>query len=160
MIRYIFLDVDGTLTNGTYHVDCNGNISKDFFTRDFWAIRRAQEEGFEILLVTGANDECTIAKACLAKIPIIYGASDKVKEIEELMKNDPDWDWESTAYMGDAENDMGAMDKAAMNACPSDAIPEVLKMDNSLISYYKGGEGAVYEFIRHIFDRENKTWLT
>jgi len=155
-IKYIMVDVDGTLTNGYYHLGPNGEISKSFFTRDFWAMSRAMEEGFEVLFVTGAKDTCTYARAASANITVIGDSHEKVKDVEEVI---PGIDWDTVAFMGDGENDLGIFEKAGITGCPIDSVDEVVNSDMSLVSRFPGGSGCVHEFIKMIFALQDIPWV-
>ena len=158
-IKAILIDVDGTLTDGYYHVNENGSISKSFFTRDFWAIRRAKEEGFEVYLVTGATDGCAITKANFANIHIIAGSEDKVASVQDIVLDNSDLTWDDMAFIGDAENDIEIMDKCKVTGAPFDSIDEIINGDVSFVSNLSGGHGAVYDFIRFLFRLENIEWI-
>jgi len=158
-IKAIMIDVDGTLTDGLYHVDEKGVITKSFFTRDFWAIRRAREEGFDVYLVTGAIDGCAITKANFANIEIIAGSEDKVIDVQNIIVERSNFLWKNIAFIGDGENDIEIMNICGYTGAPSDAVEEILNGDLSFLSDKKGGEGAVYEFIRYIFRLENIEWI-
>jgi hypothetical protein len=54
------------------------------------------------------------------------------------------------AYIGDDDDDLPYMKQVA-NGCPADASRNV-KFFSSFISEYKGGEGAVRDFLEHLFD--------
>lgn len=157
-IKMICIDVDGTLTNGNYHISVSGDISKSFYTRDFWAMQRVAEEGILVYLVTGATDSCTIERASFVNIPIISGSSDKASDVQLIIDSEK-ISWDQVAFIGDAENDLEVMGKCGLTGCPSDAVEEILK-DVNYLSDFKGGRGAVHDFIKYILeDVNNIDWI-
>jgi len=159
-IKAIMIDVDGTLTDGNYYVNESGNITKSFFTRDFWAIERAKKAGFEVYLVTGAMDGCAVTKANYVDVKIISASEDKASDVQRIILDNSDLKWEEIAFIGDAENDLDIMNKCGLTGCPSDAVEEILK-DVNYTSEYVGGRGAVHDFIKYILeDIENIEWIS
>mgnify|MGYP001316147568 FL=1 len=57
--------------------------------------------------------------------------------------------FEEVAYIGDDLNDFEVMKKCGITGCPSDAVDEI-KNISDYVSKYKGGEGAVRDFIEWI----------
>jgi len=162
-IKYICIDCDGTLTDGKYTVDEYGKISKQFYTRDFYMIEEALKNGYIVIIATSSIDDViqekvkdfkshiNIDKKSLENLMIIQG--DKCARMFNYFSayNVP---FENIAYIGDAENDIDIMNKndIGLRGCPFDAIEEVKKYSD-VISSFKGGEGAVWEFIKFIMKR-------
>ena len=48
-LKSFAVDVDGSLTDGYYHVSESGIISKSFNTKDFYALHRMKQLGYDIL---------------------------------------------------------------------------------------------------------------
>ena len=145
-IKTFFIDVDGTLTDGSYEVSETGLISKSFNTRDFYALHRMYNTGYDIVIITGADDQVIEKKCCGLPFEIITSSITKVKDIERYQKREK-IKWEQTAFIGDAENDLEAMSRSYFSACPLDAIPEVTECVDYQ-SMIEGGRGAVYDIMR------------
>ena len=71
-VKLIAIDVDGTLTDGNYYINEAGDLYKNFFTRDMYAIDQAAKNGFQIVFVTGSRDRVIYAKVG-KKYPILSG---------------------------------------------------------------------------------------
>lgn len=159
-INVLAVDVDGTLTDGLYNVSSDGTITKGFHTRDFSAMDRLAKAGFIVLIITGANDGVIERKLATSKATgLILQANSKNKhaEISEWLAKEGKGGWERIAFIGDAENDLKAMEHAAWSSCPSDAIPEVI--DNShYVSEFPGGRGAVYDCVRKLCEKKGLKW--
>jgi 3-deoxy-D-manno-octulosonate 8-phosphate phosphatase (KDO 8-P phosphatase) len=159
-IKIAIVDVDGTLTNGMYTVDENGVTSKDFYTRDFWAMQRLQEEGIQVLILTHCYDTVIDKKIeCLpgkAKVNLFLKRLDwsvaKEQYLENMFNSIPGFGWESAAYIGDSENDLNSMRKAAFTACPNDSV-SIIKEESNYVATAKGGYGAVYEIVEYMLGK-------
>lgn len=156
-LKVIAMDLDGTITDGNYYVNENGGLFKNFNTKDMHAIYRASQNGFKVVIVTGATDHVVYAKLGRWGYKIISGSKDKVADLGNYLAENH-YSWVDVAFIGDGENDYKVMQKAAFSACPSNAIPELLE-DVSYVASAKGGEGAVYEIIRHIHKLRNIDWV-
>lgn len=179
-IKAAFFDLDGTLTDGMYHVGANGELTKSFYTRDFYGLHALDKAGIQVHILTHSDDNVIHEKIkCLDnyKFPI---------EVHHLTPNWVEtWGWQpgypksidkgeyltwwanknnielkEIAYMGDAEGDIPALKIAGMVGCPSDAVFEVrdLRLDDTYIMDvgFPGGKGAVHEFCRLILERNEQ----
>tara|TARA_Y100000310_G_scaffold285124_1_gene308350 strand:+ start:686 stop:1195 length:510 start_codon:yes stop_codon:yes gene_type:complete len=160
-VKCFWIDCDGTLTDGHYHVSDNGTLTKSFYTRDFWAIEELLKLGeYKVAIVTQASDNCIDMKCrgLLDRYPkhffVCKGVEDKYEFISSLFRPyDPYHenaceDWKLVFYIGDAENDVKCIEAAGWSACPADAIP-IVKEKVSFVCEQRGGRGAVYEAIMH-----------
>tara|TARA_B100000614_G_scaffold262915_1_gene301236 strand:- start:52020 stop:52499 length:480 start_codon:yes stop_codon:yes gene_type:complete len=155
-IRMIVTDVDGTLTDGRYFVSESGNVIKAFHTRDFWALRRAREEGIETFMLTSATDRCADEKSQTTGIPLVSASTSKAADLK-MIAEEKGIPLEQVAYIGDAENDIAAMELCGFTACPADAVQEVKQVSN-IVTDAKGGNAVVYEVVRYIFDKQELSW--
>jgi len=159
-IKLLVLDVDNVLTDGLYHILDNGVTMKSFYTRDFYAINELRKHDIKVLILTQSFGKCIQAKLdnlidpWKEHITLAARVDDKYAFLDEYLKK-IDLGWHQTAYMGDAENDLEAMQHAAITACPSDAIPEI-QGESNFISYQPGGSGAVYDFIMEIIAKRGE----
>jgi 3-deoxy-D-manno-octulosonate 8-phosphate phosphatase (KDO 8-P phosphatase) len=154
-VKLIAIDVDGTLTDGNYYINEAGDVYKNFFTRDMYAIDQAAKNGFQIVFLTGSRDRVIYAKVG-KKYPILSGCDNKfVKLSEYIIENK--LSWEEVAYIGDAENDYKCIVEAAFSGCPSDAVPEIIE-HSVYSSHFSGGKGAVYDVIRYFYRLRRIPW--
>jgi 3-deoxy-D-manno-octulosonate 8-phosphate phosphatase (KDO 8-P phosphatase) len=168
-IKIVCLDVDGTLTDGVYQISDKGEITKSFFTRDFYGIQKLLENDIIVAIISQSHDK--VIHEQIARIRshsdlwsnsyekklFVYNCiEDKQLCVEEVMmkynrKNNTKIWWENVAYMGDAENDIGCMELAKLTGCPADAIDEMEHFSN-FPSDFPGGKGAVYDFCKYILE--------
>lgn len=162
-IKAIITDCDGTLTDGYYEYHHDGSVSKQFNTRDMYALQRMENLGYRVYICTGASDPATkfrfakIQKEILIAKRDEFGNEDKVSVIETILERDG-FTWDNVAYIGDAENDLGPLSKASLSACPRDAIPEAKDLSN-FITDACGGRAAFYEFARYICKESGIKWI-
>ncbi len=184
-IKTVFIDVDNCLTDGKYIISSKGEVSKSFYTKDFYAISRLLELNITVVICTQSSAgviNAQIERICNEsndwkkwrknkKLLILTGVEYKIlvlmKYYKKYVKNvrnykvyEPECDYTTyikncVAYFGDAENDLECMKEVCYTGCPLDAIPEV-KEESNYISEFSGGNGCVYDFCMHILKKRGK----
>lgn len=145
-IRLLVFDVDGVLTDGNVYLDGNGNELKQFNTKDGLGIDRALEEGFKIAIISGRKSKAVSIRAKQLGINFVYqGIKDKRKILRDLQKKLKITKGE-TSFMGDDLPDLEVKDEVSLFVCPADAVQEVRKKADFIVSK-NGGCGAVREWI-------------
>jgi 3-deoxy-D-manno-octulosonate 8-phosphate phosphatase (KDO 8-P phosphatase) len=149
VIRLVVLDVDGVLTDGALWYGPEGETFKRFDVKDGHAMVLARLVGLPIALLTARVSRIVEVRAEELKlVKVLQGRRDKGAAFDELcaeLKAMP----ETVAYMGDDINDLAAMVKCGLAACPNDAVPEV-KAHAQFVSTKPGGRGAVRELLELI----------
>lgn len=148
MIRFLVMDVDGTLTDGKIYMSNNGELFKIFDIKDGIGIHDiAISSGIEPVIITG-RDSLIVKKRCdeLGIKKVFQGVRNKAKCLENAVDSLKD-----VAYIGDDINDLECMNMVknagGVVGCPADAADEVVQIAD-FISIRKGGDGAVCEFIK------------
>lgn len=155
-IKFLVLDVDGTLTDGKIYVDDKDNSFKAFNVKDGFALVNWLKLGGEVAILTGKKSNIVERRAKELGIKyIIQGSKNKKQDLKNLLK-ELNITFENVAYMGDDLNDLGVMKSVGFSACPKDSVQEVLEITN-FISSKNGGNGAVREFLEHIM-KKNGMW--
>lgn len=146
-IKYLVMDVDGTLTDGKVYMSPSGEAMKAFNIKDGCGITNLLIPSQIIpIILTGRTSEI-VTKRCLELgiNNIQQGVKDKTTKLKEITNN-----FEYVAYIGDDINDLDIMlevkKAGGLVGCPSDAAASV-KSIADYISGVKGGDGAVREFI-------------
>ncbi len=149
-IKYLVMDVDGTLTDGKIYMGNDGEIMKAFDIKDGYGIHDILIPlGITPVILTGRKSHA-LENRCkeLGITERHQGIRDKVSKLKQVIDN-----LSLTAYIGDDINDLGAMKLIKENngivGCPADAIKEVVEIAD-FISEKSGGNGAVREFIDYI----------
>jgi 3-deoxy-D-manno-octulosonate 8-phosphate phosphatase (KDO 8-P phosphatase) len=155
-LRYIVIDVDGTLTDGGIYYDENGNEMKKFSTKDAAGFFAAREVGIKIIVMTGRECAATYRRMCEMGADYIFqNVKDKVAFLHDFIsKNEIKVD--DIGYIGDDLNDYESMKLCGFAGCPKDSCQEILQIAD-YVSDKKGGNGAVRDVIEHIL-RENGVW--
>lgn len=150
MIKYLVMDVDGTLTNGKIYMSENGEVMKSFNIKDGCGIHDILiPAGMIPVVITGRSSEI-VKKRCdeLGISYIFQGISDKFEKLIEICPN-----LEYIAYIGDDINDLPCMNKVkeagGIVGCPADAV-DAVKTIADFVSLHNGGYGAVRDFIDYI----------
>jgi 3-deoxy-D-manno-octulosonate 8-phosphate phosphatase (KDO 8-P phosphatase) len=156
MIKALFFDVDGCLTDGRLYVDDSGRELKVFDTKDGHGIRKALAAGLAVAWISGRTSKAAAVRAKdLGVRHCRQGIRDKVACYDALCRRfrvKPS----ETAVMGDDEPDVGMMRRAGFSACPSDATPAAKRAAKVVLSR-RGGRGAAREFIDLVLARAGRS---
>lgn len=154
-IKYIIIDVDGTMTDGGIFYDDNGNEMKKFNTKDAAGFFTAKVCGICTLVITGRISLATERRMRELHVDVVeQGIVNKVEYIQEYMKK-KDVKREELAYIGDDLNDYSGMELVGFVACPADAAEEIIQIAD-YVSNKNGGEGVVRDVISYILKRRGQ----
>ncbi len=144
-IKLFAMDVDGTLTDSAMYYSEKGEELKRFSTRDGMGITLLHQAGIKTAIIKNENTKIAEARAKKLRITkVILNSKDKLKDLTTLADNFK-LKSENIAYIGDDINDIEALKFAGLSACPNDAVAEV-KKNVDLVLSNNGGNGAVREF--------------
>ena len=145
-IKYLIIDVDGTMTDAGIYYDEHGNELKKFCTRDAAGFFAARKVGIKLMVLTGRECQATTRRMQEMKIDyIVQNVKNKESYIRDFMKQKR-ISCEELGYIGDDLNDLPAMKLCAFVGCPLDACEEV-KARADYIAEVRGGHGAVRDVI-------------
>ena len=148
MIKCIFLDVDGTLTDGSIILDSNGNEFKSFNVKDGSIISKLLKMNYDIVIVTGRNSSVVDFRAKELGIKYVYqGIKDKNIIVKNQLKK-MNYTHEDCLYIGDDDNDLDGMKLCKYTSCPNDSS-ENIKNYVDYISTLDGGKGVIRDVIDH-----------
>lgn len=154
MIKLLVCDLDGTLTDGGYHISSDGTVTKRFNTKDFYALEQIQAKGVQVLILTGATDSVIDHKIAglparsRRRLDVIKDSHDKLSDLRRYIES-RGFGFNVVAYIGDADNDLVVMEQCAITGCPLDAT-DIIKAASDFISDRAGGYGAVYDFVQYV----------
>lgn len=155
-IKYLIIDVDGTMTDAGIYYDEHGNELKKFCTKDAAGFFAAKKTGIRIMVLTGRECAATTRRMTEMKVDyLVQNCKDKVTYLTQFMK-DNGISGEEIGYLGDDLNDLPSMKLCGFVGCPQDACIEV-KERADYVSNVKGGCGAVRDMIEHML-RERGEW--
>lgn len=154
-IKYIVIDVDGTMTDGGIYYDEHGNETKKFCTKDAAGIFAARNAGIKTIILTGRECKATTRRMAELKVDyVIQNIKIKVDYLKEFMERE-NISVEELGYIGDDLNDISPMSLAGFVGCPADSCKEVMKRAD-YISSIKGGYGAVRDVIEYLLTERNQ----
>jgi 3-deoxy-D-manno-octulosonate 8-phosphate phosphatase (KDO 8-P phosphatase) len=126
MIKYLIMDVDGTLTDGKIYMGVSGEIMKAFDIKDGCGIKDILPQyGIKPVIITARESQILLKRCEELGIEAIYqGIRDKFSKVQDVVK-----DLSQCAYIGDDILDLQCMEpikKAGGKiGCPSDAVQKV-----------------------------------
>lgn len=145
-IKYLVIDVDGTMTDAGIYYDEHGNELKKFCTKDAAGYFAAHAVGIKLMVLTGRECAATTRRMEEMKFDyIVQKIKDKATYLKEFMENNG-VSAEEVGFIGDDLNDLPPMMMCGFVGCPADACEEV-KARADYISGTKGGYGAVRDVI-------------
>ena len=148
-IKYLIMDVDGTLTDGKIYMGNDGELCKAFSIKDGCGIHDILiPAGIEPVIITGRSSKILENRCKELGIEKLYqGVSNKIEKLDEVLQGGS---YSEVAYIGDDINDLSCMkvikEAGGVVGCPADAASEVLDITD-YVSVKNGGDGAVREFI-------------
>jgi len=145
-IQAIFLDVDGTLTDGGIYFFEDGRQALRFHVRDGMGLVAARRAGLVVGIVSGRDVPAARRRAEDLKLDEIHlGISDKKAAVEEILAR-RGLAWEQVCFIGDDVMDLPPMTAAGLGVAVADAHPEV-QAGADWVARRGGGRGAVREII-------------
>ena len=156
-IKYLVLDVDGTLTDGKIYMGESGELMKAFNIKDGCGIRILLPKAEIVPVVITSRQSEIVQNRCreLGIDKLFQGVSDKVGKMLEFLAQNGATPGD-VAYAGDDLNDLECMNLVkSCGGCigvPSDACRQVKEIAD-YITVAKGGDGAVREFIEWLLNR-------
>ncbi|HMR20385.1 MAG TPA: HAD-IIIA family hydrolase [Sphingobacterium sp.] len=154
-IKYIFLDVDGVLTDGRVLVNEEGEQWRTFSVKDGYAIQYAIKQGLRVIIITGARS-LGVQKRFegLGVQDIFLNISDKITLMEQLCEQ-YGFDYTECLFIGDDIPDLECMRKVGVAICPADAAEEIKKISH-YVSTRVGGNGIVRETLEKVLKLQDK----
>lgn len=165
MIKFLVMDVDGTLTDGKIYMGADGEAFKAFDIKDGYALHALLKEHDIIPVIITARNSPMVENRCkeLGVTEIHQGIMDKLDCLKGILEKyslaDQRYDLSNVAYIGDDLLDIQCMNPikkaGGIAGCPSNAVPEVIN-GSDFVSPHRGGEGAVRDFAEYIIKRQKK----
>lgn len=155
-IKYLVIDVDGTMTDAGIYYDENGNELKKFCTKDAAGFFTAHQAGIKIMVLTGRECAATTRRMTEMKVDyLVQNVKDKIVYLDDFVQKEK-ISYEEIGYLGDDLNDLAGMKKAGFAGCPEDACEEIKEICD-YVSAVKGGHGAVRDIVSHLL-KERGEW--
>lgn len=153
-VRIVFLDVDGTLTDGGITFDRAGDLRR-FAIRDGIALQWGRDLGVLPVVISGRASAAVEARMRDLGIESYLGERDKVAVAERVRAREG-VGWEACLMVGDDLPDVPLMRRVGWPVAVADARPEVRRFAATVLKE-PGGLGAVRELMEMVL-RHNGTW--
>lgn len=156
-IRFLVMDVDGTLTDGKIYMGKNGELFKAFDVKDGCGIKEIlPARGIIPVIITARESEILRHRCKELDISELHqGKRKKYECLERILtewseRDQCQYTLRNVAYIGDDIPDLQCMEpireRGGLTACPADAV-EQIKAAANYICRHPGGNGAVRELI-------------
>lgn len=143
-IKWVFTDVDGTLTDGCVYYSPQGELLKKFSLRDGTGFFLLREAGIKIGIITGENSPIVEQRAKKLQVDkLILGGVPKVEKLKEFLESEG-LTFENVAYIGDDLNDIKLLRNCELGFAVGDADTRVKDTADIVLEKY-GGSGAFRE---------------
>lgn len=155
-IKYLVMDVDGTLTNGKIYMGQEGEIAKAFDIKDGCGILLVLPKYDIVPVIITARKSIILERRCdeLGITELHQGVKNKLTKLREIVGDN----FSTVTYVGDDLPDIPCMMEVkkagGLVMCPSDAITEI-KAIADYVSGYKAGEGAIRDCINYLTQRRD-----
>jgi 3-deoxy-D-manno-octulosonate 8-phosphate phosphatase (KDO 8-P phosphatase) len=144
LIKAIFFDVDGVLTDGKIIYDENGREIKTFHVKDGLIISYLKKAGILTGGISGRESAAVTKRFAELKIDFCHqGIVDKAMVFEKLLSHYKLKSRE-VVFIGDDINDLPVFKLAGMAVCPADTY-DYIKERADLVTTARGGEGVLRE---------------
>lgn len=163
-IRFLIMDVDGTLTDGKIYMGEQGELMKAFNIKDGCGMKDILPQyGILPVIITGRQSKI-LERRCaeLGITSLSQGIRDKLACLDRLLKANSALDgvkytYANCAYIGDDLSDLPCIvaikEAGGVTACPADSAAQILAQVDYICTK-NGGDGAVRELIDRLAERE------
>lgn len=159
-IRFLVMDVDGTLTDGKIQMTSQGELFKSFNTKDGYGIKDILPlHNIIPVIITGRKSDIVTRRAAELNVlevhQEVYNKAEKMDEILSRYQNNLTIDklYQNVAFIGDDLNDLELMKRInqyhGLSGCPQNASTAIKEICH-FVSKFEGGNGAVRDFIEWI----------
>lgn len=158
-IKAFAFDIDGVFTDGLVLAMPDGDLLRQFNSKDCFAVRTAVDNGFPCAIITGGVSQSLVHRAHSLGIPDPYLymlSKDKATDLRHFCQRiglKPS----QVAFVGDDIPDIPAIELAGLGVCPADAVAEV-RSAADFVSAYNGGRGCIRDLIERVLKPQSR-WL-
>ena len=156
-IKAFAFDVDGVFTDGLVLAMPDGDLLRQFNSKDCYAVRTAVNNGYPCAIITGGVSQSILNRSRSLGVEDrhLYMLS-KDKEVDfrhfcQSLGLDP----AEVVFVGDDIPDIPAMEAAGLGVCPADAVAEV-RSAADLVSQYPGGRGCIRDLVEQVLKSQGK----
>lgn len=154
-IKFVLMDCDGVLTDGSLLYMPDGKVIKKFHAHDGFGIVRGRELGLKFAIISGMSAEVNKRRAEKLNIEELYeNCGNKTQAADEIAAK-YNLSYENFCFMGDDSFDIPLLKKVAFSCAPPEAVEEV-RAEVAYITKVSAGRGCVRELIDIILKKQGK----
>ncbi|MEO5988707.1 MAG: HAD hydrolase family protein [Candidatus Eisenbacteria bacterium] len=153
-VKLVFLDVDGTLTDGVIGFSKDGD-TRNFWVRDGLALEWAREFGILPVVISGRDSLAVAARMHDLRLEHYLGAKDKVPIAETVLAREG-VRWDECVMIGDDLPDVPLLRRVGWAIAVADAAPEAVQFSHTTTEA-PAGFGAVREAVEMLL-KHNGVW--
>ena len=153
-VRILFLDVDGTLTDGVIGFTRDSDL-RHFWVRDGLALEWARDLGVLTVVISGRASQAVAARMADLKLEHYLGVKDKVSVAERVLTRERA-EWGECVMVGDDLPDVPLMKRVGWPIAVADAAPQVMRFART-VTRARAGFGAVREVAEMVL-QHNGVW--
>ena len=150
-IKWVFTDVDGTLTDGQVSYSPDGEVLKAFSLRDGTGFFLLRACGIKVGIVTGEDSPIVKQRVDKLKVDKLFLGIQNKLETFCKWATEEDLSMDEIAYIGDDLNDFKLMRSCGLSFAVADASDPVKEVAD-VVLLRKGGEGAFREMANLIVE--------
>jgi 3-deoxy-D-manno-octulosonate 8-phosphate phosphatase (KDO 8-P phosphatase) len=144
LVKAIFFDVDGVLTDGRIIYDDTGREIKSFNVKDGLIISYLKKAGIITGAISGRESAAVTRRCSELKVDFCHqGIVEKGMVFDKLLKHYK-LKTKEVVFIGDDINDLPVFRQVGFSVCPADTY-DYLKEQVDLVTYAKGGMGVLRE---------------
>lgn len=153
-ITTLIFDIDGVFTDGKVMVMENGEVVRNMYGKDGYAIHLALAKGYRLAIISGGNNIAMRAALMRNGIKDVFiNQHDKMACFKTYVEA-KNLNNEEILYMGDDLPDHAVMSVVGLAVCPADSAPEI-KSICKYVSGKNGGEGCVRDVIEQVLKSQS-----
>jgi 3-deoxy-D-manno-octulosonate 8-phosphate phosphatase (KDO 8-P phosphatase) len=153
-VKVLFLDVDGTLTNGVIGFTSVGDY-RSFWVKDGLALEWAREQGILPVVISGRPSQAVEARMQDLRLEAYLAVNDKVAVAEKVIAR-VGARWDECVMVGDDLPDVALLRRVGWPIAVAGSSPEILPFART-VTQARGGFGAIREVVEMLL-KHNGTW--
>jgi D-sedoheptulose 7-phosphate isomerase len=147
LIKAVFLDIDGVLTDGRVTINQAGEESKTISFDDIDGVFALKRAGMKVGFITCEDNHFSeYVKRRFSPDYFISGCKDKLEAFKGLMDRES-LDVSEVCYLGDSKKDIGLLDYLPLSFAPSDVDAGVRAAAKSVLRAGRG-QGVIRELAK------------